>query len=126
MKTTLIIIMLFTFVLPCFGQLTANDVRQIIREELDPVKKEIEFIKKDLGLVKIEIATMKGDIKAFDGKLSLLQWFTGGLVAIIVFAIGLPLLLMTYRERKENKLSKEIIELKKRIIELEKGKIITS
>ena len=52
MKTVLIIIpvfvgmfhLLFAFALPCFAELTENDIRQIrqvIREEIEPVKKEI-------------------------------------------------------------------------------------
>jgi len=115
MKNVLVIILLFAISLPCFAELTENDIRRIIREEIEPLK--------------IEIATIKGDIKvmnsgfdAIDEKMSLFQWFIGGLVAIIVFAIGLPLLLMTYRERKENRLSKEIDELKQEIAALKKKK----
>jgi len=64
MKTVLIItLLLFALTLPCFAELTKEDVRQIIREEIEPMKKEIEF-------VKIEIATIKGDIKALEGKMA--------------------------------------------------------
>jgi sensor domain CHASE-containing protein len=59
MRTALIIILLFAIVLPCFAELTDNDImriRQLIREELEPIK--------------IEIATIKGDMKALEGKMA--------------------------------------------------------
>jgi septal ring factor EnvC (AmiA/AmiB activator) len=100
-----IIFLILSVSLPCFGELTANDIRQIVREELAPVKQEIEVIKRDLAEVKIEIATIKGDIKtlesrmtenikAVEDKISLVQWFIGLLVAIVVAAIAIPQLLI--------------------------------
>jgi len=60
------VILLALFCFPCFASLTQEDmgqIREIIREEIEPMKKEIEA-------VKLEIATIKGDIKALEGKMA--------------------------------------------------------
>jgi tetrahydromethanopterin S-methyltransferase subunit G len=100
--------------LPCFAELTKEDVRQIIREEIEPMKKEIEF-------VKIEIATIKGDIKALEGKMAtkddlLSIWkdmagkievlyglIIGVLLAIIVSVILPPVLQKWLESRKPSR-----------------------
>ncbi|HIE29830.1 TPA: hypothetical protein EYP66_21380 [Candidatus Poribacteria bacterium] len=140
MKITLIVTLFFLASLPCFASLTQEDVmliRQIIREEIEPLKKEIESLKKDIVSVRMEMAMMKGEIQALKATIaemdkrmaaqlaemdkrvaaqfnavyrnfSLIQWFIGGLIAITVAAIALPRLLIAYRERKENRLSKKV------------------
>ena len=138
MKNALIIILLFVFAYPCFAELTENDVRlirQIIREEIEPVK--------------IEMATMKGDIRALEGKMAtkddiiamrdilggqmntLYGVLIGILVALIVGILGIFLVpfLKKWFEKPEPQrtliISKEVNELKQRMAELEKRNIIT-
>jgi len=70
MKNALIIILLFVFAYPCFAELTENDVRlirQIIREEIEPLKIEMA---KEFEAVKVEMATIKGDIKVLESKMA--------------------------------------------------------
>ncbi len=57
MKNTLAIALLLAIALPSFAELTRQDVEQIIRSELEPIKKEITAIK-------LDIAEMRGEIKA--------------------------------------------------------------
>ena len=57
MKTALAVALLFVIALPSFAELTRQDVEQIIRSELEPIKKEITAIK-------LDIAEMRGEIKA--------------------------------------------------------------
>ena len=54
-------------------------------------------------------------------KLSLMQWFIGGLVALVVAAIAIPQLLILYREKKE---SREMDKLREAIAELKEKKVI--
>ena len=110
MKTVIIFILLFTFVSPSLAELTENDIRRIMREELEPIKIE-------MAELKVKISEMDKRInekfKAVDDKislvqasvndkLSLIQWFIGGLVALVVAAIAIPQLLILYREKKES------------------------
>lgn len=146
MKITLIVTLFFLVSLPCFAKLTEEDVnqiRQIIREEIEPVKKEMATMKGEIQALKITIAEMDKRIEAqfkavdsrfdavdskfdaIDGKISIIQWFIGGLVAITVFAVGIPQLLIAYREKRESRLSKELDELKQEIAALKEKKIIT-
>jgi len=146
MKTALIIIILFTFALPCLlvicgekpacAALTANDIRQIIREELKPLEERMAKI--ETRMTAIETRMTKIEVKmeekfnsvedkialvqtSVDGKLSLIQWFIGGLVALVVAAIAIPQLLILFREKKE---SKEVDKLREAIAELKGKKLI--
>jgi len=118
---------LLTFVisLPCFSELTENDIRRVIREELEPIKIEIATIKGDIKVIENRITEldnrMTEKFKAVEDKISLIQWFIGLLVAIVVAAIAIPQLLILYREKKE---SKEIDELRDIIAELKGKKVI--
>ena len=153
--------LLFTLTLPCFGELTEKDVgriRQIIREEIEPLKIEIATIKgkmatkddirKELEPMKIEIATIKGDIKALEGKVATkddiitmnqkmgdkIETLYGIIIAsfvTLIVVIAVPQILIAdssqaQNERRESRLSKEVDELKQRIVELERKKIVTS
>ncbi|MFQ6039575.1 MAG: hypothetical protein ACE5PV_01860 [Candidatus Poribacteria bacterium] len=133
MKTVITLILLFTLVSPCFAELTENDIgriRQVIRGELEPIKIE-------MAELKVKVSEMDKRInekfKAVDDKisivqasvndkLSLMQWFIGGLVALVVAAIAIPQLLILYREKKE---SKEMDKLREAIAELKEKKVIT-
>jgi len=56
-----IIILLFAITLPCFAQLTKQDVELIIQKALEPINKEIIAIKLDIAEMKGKMAT-KDDI----------------------------------------------------------------
>jgi hypothetical protein len=131
MRTVLIIILFFSISLSCFfvicgerpayAELTENDIRQIrqiIREEIEPIKIEIATIKGDIKMLE---SRMTENIKAVEDKISLIQWFIGLLVAIVVAAIAIPQLLILYRERKEGS---EIDKLRDAIAELKGKKLI--
>ena len=73
MKNVLIIILLFASAFPCFAELTKEDVRQIIRAELEPVKKDIEFVKIDIVEIKNDIKLLEGRMTTLEGKMALLE-----------------------------------------------------
>jgi len=59
MRTALIIVLLFAIALPCFAELTQQDLDKIgnlIDRKLEPIK--------------LDIAEMKGDMKALEGKMA--------------------------------------------------------
>ncbi|MFQ6042891.1 MAG: hypothetical protein ACE5PV_18720 [Candidatus Poribacteria bacterium] len=84
MKTTMIIILLFAIVLPCFAELTEQSVRQIIREELEPINKEITAINNEITTMKKEITAIKLDIAEMKGKTATKNDIIGVYAAILV------------------------------------------
>ena len=111
MNPILATILLFIIILPCLlvtselpacAELTEKDIqqiRQIIREELEPIKIEIAELKITVSEMN---KRMDEKFKAVEDKISLIQWFIGLLVAIVVAAIAIPQLLILYRERVVN------------------------
>ena len=57
MRLALIFTLLFAIAFPCFAELTEQRVRQIIREELEPINKEIIAIKLDIAEMKGKMVT---------------------------------------------------------------------
>ena len=70
MKAFLIIILLFVIALPCFAQLTRQDMEQIIQKALGPINKEITAIKLDISEMNKEIIAIKLDIAEMKGKMA--------------------------------------------------------
>jgi archaellum component FlaC len=123
--------LLIIFAIPCFAELTEKDIsqiRQIIREEIEPIKIEIVTIKGDIKALEGKMAT-KDDIIAVNQKLgdkidTLYGIIIASFVTLIV-VIAIPQILIAYRERRESRLSKEVDELKQRVAELERKRIVT-
>jgi len=149
MKNVLIIILLFILSSPCFAALTENDIRRIIREEIEPVKKDTESIKLEIATMKGEIKGLKGEMRGLEGKMATkddiiavktditnmyqklgdkIDILYGIIIAsfvTLIVVIAVPQILIAYRERRESRLSKEVDELKQEIAELKKRIIIT-
>ncbi|MFQ6040641.1 MAG: hypothetical protein ACE5PV_07275 [Candidatus Poribacteria bacterium] len=70
MRVALIIILLFVIALPCFAQLTRQDMEQIIQNALEPINKEITAIKLDISEMNKEIIAIKLDIAEMKGKMA--------------------------------------------------------
>jgi hypothetical protein len=114
MKNALVISLMFVIVLPGYAELTKEDVRQIVRDEIEPLKLEMATVKGEIQALKVTIAEMDKRIsaqfkavdskfEAVDSKISMLQWLMIALIAITVVAITMPQLLIAYRERKETR-----------------------
>ena len=105
MKNTLAIALLLAIALPSFAELTRQDVEQIIRSELEPIKKEITAIKLDIAEMKGKMATkdeltaIRDDTSEMKGKMatksdihSLYRWIITMWVTIILAIFGIPYL----------------------------------
>ena len=137
MKAILIIILIFAFALPSSAELTENDLRRIIREEIEPVKKVFE---NRIGQLEIKVAAIEAKMatkeyiittyqKLSDKIDSLYAVMIAALVTIIV-VIAIPQILIemlhfAQHERRESRLSKEVDELKQIIAELKGKKVIS-
>jgi H+/gluconate symporter-like permease len=116
-----------------FAELTKEDVRQIVREEIEPLKIEIATIKGDIKALEGRMAGLEGKMATKDDLLSMWKDITGKmetlyglligvLLAIIVSVILPPIFQKWFERRKEHQYSKEIEELKQEIAAL-KGKV---
>jgi len=113
---------------PACAELTEKDIqqiRQIIREELETIKIEIAELKITISEIN---KRMDEKFKAVEDKISLIQWFIGLLVAIVVAAIVVCLVLVnadlslnsgwtrptqTTREKTNNAMKRAILYARK-------------
>ena len=132
MRTALIIILLFSITLPCFAQLTKQDVELILQKALEPINKEIIAIKLDIAEMKGKMAT-KDDIIAmrqnltermdtlYDRMGTLYGVIIGVLVAIIVAILTLiftPFLKGWLERRKDVKDEERLQRIETELAEL--------
>ena len=137
MKTIIFFSILFCIIaLPAFGALTdadldkirliVNDSEKRIKEE---VKAEITALRQEL---KAEIAGVKQELRAEIAKseknlkeqITLLTNFVYGLIALIVAAVAIPQLIMTWRTGKERSLERQIQTLTQEIETLKQQRIV--
>ncbi|MBM3240742.1 hypothetical protein FJZ31_31040 [Candidatus Poribacteria bacterium] len=124
MRTVLIIILLFAITLPCFAELTQQDLEKIsnlIDRKLEPIKLDVAEMKGKMA-TKDDLLNMWKDI---DGKIDVLYGVTIGiLIAIIatILSITLPSVLQRWFERRKQ--TRDEDRLRKIEAELEKLKII--
>ena len=143
MKTVLIIIFCFVISFPCFASLTQEDmlkIRQIIREEIEPLKLEIVNVKNDVKAVESKvvmlenkIATLEGKMATKDDLLSIWKEITGkiegiyglliGVLVAIIVSVILPPILQKWFERR--KIGNDVDELKQEIAKLKEKGIIS-
>ena len=110
-----VVISLFLLLLttPAFGQLTKEDMRAIIKEEVPPiVKAEIAASEKRVKeYIDLKIETVNARIDAVDEKLGArIDALEGNvsriwlaILALIAAAVALPQLIIVYSERKREK-----------------------
>ena len=152
MKTILALSILFSAIaLPALGALTdadLNEIRLIVKEEIDVKIKESEertkvYIDLQIKSVKEHIDTqiesvtrhidlqtksVTGNIntqmESVDKRLSLVTTLIGGLIALIVLAVGIPQILMVLRSRRDESLEKQIEILTQEIETLKRQQIV--
>ena len=126
MKAIIFFSILFCIIaLPAFGALTDSDLDKIrlivndsekrIKEE---VKAEITALRQEL---KTEIAKSEKNLKE---QIILLTNFVYGLIALIVAAVAIPQLIMTWRTGKERSLERQIQTLTQEIETLKQQRIV--
>jgi len=140
-KTVLIIIFFFVISSPCFASLTQEDmlkIRQIIREEIEPLKNKVTTLENRMTTLENKMATLENRMTAIESKMAtkddlLSMWkeitgkiegiyglLIGVLVAIIVSVI-LPPILSKWFERR--KIGDDVDELKQEIAKLKEKRI---
>ena len=132
MKTTFLITFLFVLVsFPAYGDLSTDDLskfRQLIQEEINPIKDEISLIKIEINSLKdeikktqIDVAWIRGRFEGIEKQFTHSTNVTYGLIALIVAAIGIPQTISAIRSNKDRQQEKVNKELKQEIDELKQN-----
>lgn len=114
MKNVLLLSIIFcTIALPTLGDLTPenlNQIRLIVKEEIEPIKTEI-------GLIKENVASLNGRVGGLEKQMIFLM-------AIIVVAVGIPQVIIAWRTKKERAQEKQIETLIREMETLKQQRIV--
>jgi outer membrane murein-binding lipoprotein Lpp len=127
MKTTMTIIMLFTIILPCFAELTQQDLDKIsnlIDKKLEPINKEIIAIEKEIMAIKLDIAEMKGKMATKDDIIGVYAAILVTWVVTIAAIVTIPYLYGRADRERVKQLESDVRELIKLKAEVEVLKAI--
>lgn len=108
--------------LPSFAELTPQDlkeIRLIVKEEIETVlDKELMPIKTDIVSMKSDIVSLKEGFARLDARLTgvekqiaMVANLVYALIALIVIAVGIPQIIMTWRSRKDSMSEMQIAAL---------------
>ena len=151
MKSILILsILLYAIAFPALGKLSPEDlaeIRLILTEELKPIHADIASMKTDIATMKADIVSMKTDIASMkadimttkldigkvdgrvmsvEGQVSTVSDLMIGLVALIVFAVGVPQIIMAWRLTSNREQARINYELKLEIEALKGEGVVSS
>ena len=98
------------------------EIKAEIKEELKPIKDDIGVLKVEVANVKAEVASVKNEVAWIRGRIvGMEQQFdsvekqithttnlTYGLIVLIVVAVGIPQIIMTWRSRSERALERRM------------------
>ncbi len=99
MKTVTILCLLLFLTIPAFGELTKEDVRTIMKEEITASEKRLrEYIDLKIDALDNKLSTR---IDAVDKKLDWVWFMMIGLIGLVTAAIAVPQIIVAYRGQKE-------------------------
>ena len=99
------------FTAPIFSELTVKDlekIRSIVKESEDSVK----------GHVDLKIKNVSDKVDEMDKRLNLISNLVIALVALIILAVGVPQIIMAWRERGQKAQAEKIERLEEQIEKL--------
>ena len=113
MKTVTILSVLLLLASPAYGELTKEDLRTIIKEEITASEKRMkEYI--DL---KIDATNARTDAldKSLNGRIDDILTIMIALIALVTAAIAVPQIIIAYRDRGRQDMQSQIDQLRKQI-----------
>ena len=128
MKPLIFFLMLLCAIaLPTQAELTDDDlnkIRLIVKEEVKaeimPIKTELNSLDTRLEKVEQKISNIEGRLDGIDKRISQSNNITYGLIALIIFAIGLP----AWQNRRDREEKQKIQELTDRLESLEQHRSV--
>ena len=107
-----------TFASPSLAELTPQDlteIRLIVKEEIDrelaPIKADIASLKEGFAQLDARLTGVEKQIAGVEKQISMLANFVFALIALIVVAVGIPQIIMTWRGRKDSTSEMQIAAL---------------
>lgn len=112
-NVVLLSIFFFTIAFPTLADLTPanlNQIRLIVKEEIDPIKSEI-------GSIRESVASLNGRVGGLEKQMIFLM-------AIIVVTVGIPQVILTWRTKRERAQERQIDTLTREIELLKQQRIV--
>ena len=107
-----IVIVLLLFTSSAFAELTPKDIQTITDIIEKSEKRTREYIDTKLEAFEHKltgrIEALEGKVDATDKNITLIMPLLVGLMALIVLAVGIPQLLLIFRQRSQNAMPKEL------------------
>ncbi|MBI1930684.1 hypothetical protein HYR99_41360 [Candidatus Poribacteria bacterium] len=108
-----------------FGELTKEEVRTILKEEITASEARMrEFIDLKLQATNTEIKATNTRIDELDKRLGNIFALVIALIALITAAIAVPQIIMAFREKGQSKLEAQIEQLRQKVEILEQSRIL--
>ena len=124
MKVITILSLLLLLVSPAFGELTKEDLRTILKEEITASEKRMkEYIDLKIETVNARIdgldKSLNARIDALDKRIGDMRILVIALIALITAAIAIPQIIIAYKERGQKEMQTQIEQLRQKIEALE-------
>ena len=128
MKVITILSLLLLLVSPAFGELTKEDLRTILKEEItasemrtrEHIDLKIETVNARIdGLDKSLNARIDGLDKSLNARIDDIRIIMIALIALITAAIAIPQIIIAYKERGQKEMQTQIEQLRQKIEALE-------
>ena len=104
-----------TFASPSLAELTPQDlkeIRLIVKEEIETViDEELTPIKADIVALKEGFARLDARLTGVEKQIAMVANLVFALIALIVVAVGIPQIIMTWRSRKDSASEMQIAAL---------------
>ena len=118
------ILFLLLLTATAFGELTKEDIRIIIREEVTASEKRMkEYIDLKIETVNARIdgldKSLNAKIDALDKRIGDMRILVIALIALITAAIAIPQIISAYKERGQKEMQTQIEQLRQKIEALE-------
>ena len=118
------ILFLLLLTATAFGELTKEDIRIIIREEVTASEKRMkEYIDLKIETVNARIdgldKSLNAKIDALDKRIGDMRILVIALIALITAAIAIPQIIIAYKERGQKEMQTQIEQLRQKIEALE-------
>ena len=86
-----------------------------MKSDITTMQADIATMKADIVTTKLDIAKLDGRVRSVEGQLSTVSDLMIGLVALIVFAVGVPQIIMAWRFTSNREQARINYELKREI-----------
>ena len=133
MKTVFVFSILFCLIAsPALGDLTNADldkIRLIIQEEIkkeisESEKRMMDYVNLKIEGVEKQIISVEKQIISVEKQITFLMNVVYGLIVLIIAAIGIPQLILTSRNRRDQSLERRVEMLTEEIEILKRQKIV--